>query len=93
MNKQTKTLLGLAALAAVGYFIWKQSRKAKSGAASKPGEEKKGFMNVAGGGVMLPKGATPVLLQSSPGVCGWYYEDPQSPGNFIFIGPGRCPKA
>lgn len=94
MNKQTKTFLGIAALAAIGYYIWKQSQKSKGTMASKPGEEKKGFMNVAGGpGMMLPKGSSPVLLQSSPGVCGWYYEDPQSPGNYIFIAPGRCPKA
>ena len=30
MNKQTKTLLGLAALGLVGYFVWKQTQTKKS---------------------------------------------------------------
>lgn len=56
MNKNTKIILGVLAIGAVGYFIWNQSQKEKT--------PKKKFANAAGRKKMNKKNADGVPVKS-----------------------------
>jgi hypothetical protein len=89
---KNKTLIYLAVGAVAYYFIWK-SWKDKQGAKSNTPSGSEPKLNVAGGpgGVIVPKGKKPELLMSSPGVCGWYYENDE--GDLVWIQSAPCPAA
>lgn len=93
MNKTTKTLLYIAGAYVVGYLIWKNMKKNKSKVVPPPpNEQQKNAIGGSGiGGVVVPRGKKLELLQSSPGVCGWYYEDDN--GDLVWVASAQCPQA
>ena len=93
MNKTTKYILYAVGVYAIGYLVWKNWKPSQNKATANPNEPKKnavGGMGV-GGGVVIPKGKTPELLQSAPGVCGLYYEGDD--GDLVFIQSAPCPQS
>jgi hypothetical protein len=90
---KNKTLIYLAVGAVAYYFIWKSWKNKQSQTIVKnPNEPTANAVGGSGiGGVVIPKGKTPELLMSSPGVCGWYYENDE--GDLVFIQSAPCPAA
>lgn len=92
MNKTTKYILVAIGMYAVGYMIWKNIKSKNQGAPSNPNEPKKNAIGGGGiGGVVIPKGKTVELLQSAPGVCGYYYQGDD--GDLVFVTSAPCPQA
>lgn len=88
MNKNTKNIAIGVLVVIAGYMIWKNWAKKQSSKATNPNEPKKNA--IGGGGVVIPKGKKVELLQSAPGVCGYYYQGDD--GDLVFVGPAQCPE-
>jgi hypothetical protein len=94
MNKTTKYILYAVGVYAIGYLVWKNWKKnqASNTTTKNPNEPKANAIGGSGiGGVVVPKGKTVELLQSAPGVCGYYYEGDD--GDLVFVGAAPCPQA
>ncbi len=91
MNKTTKYILYAVGIYVVGYYVWKSMKSKNQAPASNPNEPKKNAIGGSGiGGVVIPKGKKVELLQSAPGVCGWYYEGDD--GDLVFVASAPCPQ-
>jgi len=91
---KNKTLIYIAVGAVAYYFIWKswKNSQSKNTTPPNPNEPKKNAIGGSGiGGVVIPKGKTVELLQSAPGVCGYYYEGDD--GDLVFIQSAPCPQS
>jgi hypothetical protein len=92
MTKTTKYILYAVGIYAIGYLVWKNMKPKNQGASSNPNEPKKNAIGGSGiGGVVIPKGKTVELLQSAPGVCGYYYQGDD--GDLVFVTSAPFPQA
>lgn len=93
MTKTTKYILYAIGVYAIGYYVWKnwKQNQPKTSTPPNPNEPKKNAIGGSGvGGVVIPKGKTLELLQSSSGVCGWYYQNDD--GDMVWVAPAPCPQ-